>query len=516
MTEWLGMPPLASAHGGQIDSLIGWIHVFMFILFIGWGGFFLYCLMRFRKSRNPVADYTGVTSPASKYSEIAVAVIEGILLVAFAIPLWAARVEHVPSASEALIVQVTGEQFAWNIHYAGPDGVFGRTDIKLLDLQSNPLGLDRDDPAAKDDVVTLNQLYLPCEQAGRRQAQKQGRHPQLRRAGVPREAGRDPRSHDPDLVRPQRHDRGNAYALEQTRVPVRDCLRAALRPGSRQDAGICHRPDRRRVPDVAGRTNQGAERTGSLPVVRVTRGLGKAIMQTLLQHARRLGCLTVLAVVAAPPLAAQSLPYESMAARIVTALQVTRGERVLLRVDPNTMAQLEPLVRKALEARGAVVETLPYGPAPDFEARLAKTDVYVWLPAPATATPGDQALALQRWIDNGPGRELHFHWVDGTRDVDGLPARHTPAFDRVYAAALDIDYRQLATQMDQAIQRLRSAEVTVTTPSGTDIRFRVGDRPFNKQDGDGSKPGPRRGEFASIVTSSCRPASFEWLHSKSR
>ena len=66
-----------------------------------------------------------------------------------------------PSASEALIVQVTGEQFAWNIHYAGPDGEFGRTDIKLLDLQSNPLGLDRDDPAGKDDVMTLNQLYLP-------------------------------------------------------------------------------------------------------------------------------------------------------------------------------------------------------------------------------------------------------------------------------------------------------------------------------------------------------------------
>ena len=66
-----------------------------------------------------------------------------------------------PSASEALIVQVTGEQFAWNVHYAGPDGVFGRTDITLIDLQSNPLGLDRSDPAAKDDITTLNQLYLP-------------------------------------------------------------------------------------------------------------------------------------------------------------------------------------------------------------------------------------------------------------------------------------------------------------------------------------------------------------------
>jgi len=163
MTEWLGLPALAAANGYQIDSLIGWIHIFMFVLFVGWGGFFLYCLMRFRKSRQPVADYTGVRSHASNYAEIAVAVVEAILLVGFSIPLWAARVDHAPPESEALVVEVTGEQFAWNIHYAGPDGKFGRTDIKLLDLQSNPLGLDRDDPAAKDDVTTLNQLYLPVD-----------------------------------------------------------------------------------------------------------------------------------------------------------------------------------------------------------------------------------------------------------------------------------------------------------------------------------------------------------------
>jgi cytochrome c oxidase subunit II len=161
MTEWLGLPALAAANGAQIDGLIGWIHVFMLVLFVGWGGFFAYCLIRFRRSRQPVANYTGVRSHASNYSEIAVAVVEGILLVGFSIPLWAARVDHPPSENEALVVEVTGEQFAWNVHYPGPDGKFGRTDIKLLDLQSNPLGLDRDDPAAKDDVTTLNQLYLP-------------------------------------------------------------------------------------------------------------------------------------------------------------------------------------------------------------------------------------------------------------------------------------------------------------------------------------------------------------------
>jgi cytochrome c oxidase subunit 2 len=161
MTEWMRLPALAAVHGQQIDNLIGWTHIFMLILFVGWGAFMAYVLVRFRKSRNPVANYSGVKSHASSYLEGGVLVVELVLLFAFSIPLWAARVDHVPSETEALVVHVTGEQFAWNVRYAGPDGKFGKTDIKLIDLQVNPLGVDRNDPDAKDDVTTLNQLYLP-------------------------------------------------------------------------------------------------------------------------------------------------------------------------------------------------------------------------------------------------------------------------------------------------------------------------------------------------------------------
>ena len=154
------------------------------------------------------------------------------------------------------------EQFAWNVHYAGPDGVFGRTDIKLLDLQSNPLGLDRDRSRREGRRHDPQSALSAGEQADHHQAQEQGRHPQLRRARVPREAGRHPRPHHPHLVRPQRHDRGDADPDGESRVPVRDCLRAALRPGPLPDAGIRHRPDRRGVPEVDGGRSDEQSSTG--------------------------------------------------------------------------------------------------------------------------------------------------------------------------------------------------------------------------------------------------------------
>jgi cytochrome c oxidase subunit 2 len=161
MNEWFKLPQLASQHGAALDHTLGLVHWLMAVLFVGWGSFFVFTLWRFRAKRNPVASHTGVTSHASTWLEGAVALVEAILLIGFSIPLWAARVEGFPSPADATRVRVVAQQFAWNIHYPGPDGVFGRTDIKLVDEQSNPLGLDRSDPAAKDDITTINQLHLP-------------------------------------------------------------------------------------------------------------------------------------------------------------------------------------------------------------------------------------------------------------------------------------------------------------------------------------------------------------------
>ena len=156
-----GLPIVASAHGHEIDTLILLLHILALVLFVGWGIFFIVVMVRFRKSVNPKANYHGVQGHVSSVIEWAVVVAEVVLLFGFSVPFWAKQVNALPNRPDKLELRVIAEQFAWNIHYPGKDGIFGKTAPKLVDQQNNPIGLDMTDPNAKDDVVTLNQLHIP-------------------------------------------------------------------------------------------------------------------------------------------------------------------------------------------------------------------------------------------------------------------------------------------------------------------------------------------------------------------
>jgi cytochrome c oxidase subunit 2 len=95
INEFLGQPPNAAEHGYQIDHILEFCHWFMGALFIGWSLFFIFVLIRFRKGRHPVADHHGVRSGISTHLEFSVVLIEAVLLLGFAIPLWAKRCQKV-------------------------------------------------------------------------------------------------------------------------------------------------------------------------------------------------------------------------------------------------------------------------------------------------------------------------------------------------------------------------------------------------------------------------------------
>lgn len=161
ITKLLGQPEAASKHAGQIDHMNDLVHWFMFILFVGWSAFFVYVLVRFRKRRSPKASYAGITSHFPTHIEVMVILVETVLLLGFAFPLWSQRVEAIPAENDPQVVRIraVGEQFRWNFHYTGEDGRFGSVRADQM-TGSNPVGLVAEDPNSFDDFLS-NELILP-------------------------------------------------------------------------------------------------------------------------------------------------------------------------------------------------------------------------------------------------------------------------------------------------------------------------------------------------------------------
>lgn len=224
----------------------------------------------------------------------------------------------------------------------------------------------------------------------------------------------------------------------------------------------------------------------------------------------RYGLLISIILLMTTMASAQKTP-DSIAERIVSSLKLGPGERVLIRFDPQYMQDLVLPLRQKIREAGAVdlgameyvqdadrLESLPADSAKRrtvgqsqeqaFEELLNSVDVYLWL---ATSPNRDlytgEEDALRNWLrKGGTRREIHFHWRTGSLMPDGLPGEHTAELDQIYTDALDIDYVALSEEQERAIRFLRSGTVHVTTPAGTDVTFQVGNRPFNKQDGDAS------------------------------
>jgi cytochrome c oxidase subunit 2 len=154
-SKFLGIPECFSAHGPQVDHLIDVVHWFMIALFVGWSLYLVVTLLRFRKGANRKADYHGVTNHVTSHIEIAVIIVEAVLLLGFALPLWRERTDTFKQVvqEEHVRVRVVGWQFGWTYHYPGADGKFGRIDPFLIS-GTNELGIDHSDPNGMDDFTS--------------------------------------------------------------------------------------------------------------------------------------------------------------------------------------------------------------------------------------------------------------------------------------------------------------------------------------------------------------------------
>jgi cytochrome c oxidase subunit 2 len=157
------VPAPISAAARAVDAQFATTLVCVAVAFALAQGILGYCIWRFRARDGRRARYV----EGHRGLEIGAATFIGIIFVALAIAgqrVWAQL--HLQAApAGALVVEVTGEQFAWNVRYAGEDGRFGGTDPALYDPQHNPLGLVAADSSGHDDIVTLNTIAVPAGRA---------------------------------------------------------------------------------------------------------------------------------------------------------------------------------------------------------------------------------------------------------------------------------------------------------------------------------------------------------------
>lgn len=202
-----------------------------------------------------------------------------------------------------------------------------------------------------------------------------------------------------------------------------------------------------------------------------------------------------------------SLDHEAIAKKIVERLDMKEGETFLAVAHPGLFEEMIPYLRYEVMRVGAVdlgvldvlaqpvpesfsEETLRDGGAaslPRLREMLEHVDASVMLPG---ASPGQPAYAaIQDLLRAGKGRTIHFHWLENGSVLplpgQPLPPRHV--IESTYQRALlDVDYEALAAHQRRFEAAMRTGEVHVTSPGGTDLRFRIGDRPVNIQDGNAS------------------------------
>jgi cytochrome c oxidase subunit 2 len=152
-------PPPISAHGMEYDAqftrtlIVTGIIFFCSQMALGW------VIMRFRDNGGRATYSHGNNKLEALWTSATAVLFIGLVLMGTKI--WAG-VHFEDAPADALQVEVWAKQFAWNFRYPGPDGKFGRTDVKLInDAAGNPIGLDPNDPAGKDDIVS-GSLKVPA------------------------------------------------------------------------------------------------------------------------------------------------------------------------------------------------------------------------------------------------------------------------------------------------------------------------------------------------------------------
>ncbi len=196
--------------------------------------------------------------------------------------------------------------------------------------------------------------------------------------------------------------------------------------------------------------------------------------------------------------------WEAIASKLMEQSNLVEGEKVILMAQPGSFDPLVPILAEKINKAGAIYlgtfsvdsSAKPAAWETDFVKQaegkskeeltnhLMQVDLGMMLPG---ASPIHiEYAAMQDVLKRNKGRTIHFHW-SGAYNLSGEPIEIDSTINEFYQKVfLETDYHKLGKVQRSFEDAIRNEWVTVTTPLGTNIKFKIGLRPITKQDGDAS------------------------------
>lgn len=145
-------PVAITDFGHEIDQQFTRTLILTGIVFVGAQLGLAWAVFRFRDQGQRASYFEGNNTMEIVWTLATLVLFVGLGL--YARNAWA-EVHFMGASPGAIPIEVTGQQFAWNFRYAGPDNKFGRTRPESVSASTgNPVGVDPTDPAGKDDIVS--------------------------------------------------------------------------------------------------------------------------------------------------------------------------------------------------------------------------------------------------------------------------------------------------------------------------------------------------------------------------
>lgn len=151
------LPPAASEHGAEIDTLMGMTWAVILPMFFITHLILVFFAFKYYHRKSRTATFFAHSNKLEMIWTVVPTMVLTTLII-YGLTVW--HDVTGPEPDDSIEIELYAKQFDWTARYAGDDNVLGKSGYRLITAQ-NTLGISEEDPASADDKVVRGEIHLP-------------------------------------------------------------------------------------------------------------------------------------------------------------------------------------------------------------------------------------------------------------------------------------------------------------------------------------------------------------------